>query len=87
MCVFYFFQFIRSGGDDISQLARVCGEAVEQWNELALHFGDTRPAATSELMIVTPLEKQVFEDAMVRPRFAILRLVLDLSEYLVVASC
>ena len=64
----------------------MCGEVVEQWNELALHFGDTRPAATSELMIVTPLEKQVFEDAMVRPRFAILRLVLDLSEYLVVAS-
>ena len=58
----------------------MCGEVVEQWNELALHFGNTRPAVTSELMVMMPLEKQVFEDAMLRPRFAILRLVLDLSE-------
>ena len=65
----------------------MCGEVVEQWNVLALHFGNTRPAITSELMVLTPLERQVFEDAMVRPRFAILRLVLDLSEYSVFASC
>ena len=59
----------------------MCGKVVEHWNELALHFVSTRPAITSELIVVTPLEKQLFDDAMIRPRFAILRLVLDLSVY------
>ena len=54
---------------------------MEYWNDLALYFGTHRPNVTSELRLITPLEVQVFEDAMIRPRFAILRLVLDLSEY------
>ena len=54
---------------------------MEYWNDLSLYFGTHRPNVTSELRPITPLEIQVFEDAMIRPRFAILRLVLDLSEY------
>ena len=54
---------------------------VDYWNDLALYFGTHRPGVTSELRPITPLESQVFEDALIRPRFAVLRLVLDLSEY------
>ena len=42
---------------------------------------------TSELRPITLLESQVFEDALIRPRFAVLRLVLDLSEYGFMCSC
>ena len=65
----------------MSQLALVCAEVVNYWNDLALYFGTHRPGVTSELRPITPLESQVFEDALIRPRFAVLRLVLDLSEY------
>ena len=75
------FQYVRCGGDDVTQLAKVCAEIVDYWNDLALYFGTHRPNVTSELLVITPLEKQVFDDAMVRPRFAVLRVVLDLSEY------
>ena len=42
---------------------------------------------TSELRPITPLESQVIEDALIRPRFAVLRLVLDLSEYGFICGC
>ena len=47
-------------------------------NDLAVYFGTHRPHVTSELRLVTPLEGQVFDDAMMRPRFAVLRFILDL---------
>ena len=62
------------------EMAKTCAEVVEYWNDLALYFGRNRPNITSELRVITPLEKQVFDDAMIRPRFAVLRPVLDLSE-------
>ena len=60
---------------------------VDYWNDLALYFGTHRPGVTSELRPITSLESQVFEDALNWPRFAILRLVLDLSEYGFMCSC
>ena len=71
----------------MSQLALVCAEVVDYWNDLALYFGTHRPCVTSELRPITPPESQVFEDALIRPRFAILRLVLDLSAYGFMCSC
>ena len=71
-------QFIRFGGSDVVVLASLCTEVVEHWNDLAVYFGTHRPNVTSELRLVTPLEVQVFDDAMMRPRFAVLRLILDL---------
>ena len=59
-------------------LAALCAEVVEYWNDLADYFGTHRPHVTSELRLVTPLEGQVFDDAMMRPRFAVLRFILDL---------
>ena len=46
-----------------------------------MYFGIHKPGVTSELQPIPPLEGQVFEDPLIRPRFAVLRLVLDLSEY------
>ena len=74
----YMFQFIRIGGTDVTVLASLCAEIVEYWNDLAVYFGTHRPNVTSELRLVTPLEGQVFDDAMMRPRFAVLRFILDL---------
>ena len=71
----------------MSQLALVCAEVVDYWNDLALYFGTHRPGVTSELRPITPLESQVFEDALIRTRFAVLRLVLDLSEYGFICGC
>ena len=71
----------------MSQLALICAEVVDYWNDLALYFGTHRPGVTSELRPITPLESQVFEDALIRPRFAVLRFVLDLSEYGFICSC
>ena len=71
----------------MSQLAHVCAEVVDYWNDLALYFGTHRPGVTSELRPITLLESQVFEDALIRPRFAVLRLVLNLSEYGFMCSC
>ena len=74
----YVFQFIRVGGTDVALLASLCAEIVEYWNDLAVNFGTHRPNVTSELRLVTPLEGQVSDDAMMRPRFAVLRFILDL---------
>ena len=60
---------------------------VDYWNDLALYFGTHRPGVTSELRPITPLESQVIVDAVIWPRFAVLRLVLDLSEYGFMCSC
>ena len=62
-------------------LASVCSEVVDYWNNLAVFFGTHRPGVTSELRPIPPLEGQVFEDPLIRPRFTVLRLVLDLREY------
>ena len=64
----------------VVELAKTCVEVVEYWNDLALYFGTNRPNITSEVRVIIPLEKQVFDVAMIRPRFAVLRPVLDLSE-------
>ena len=72
------FQFIRFGGNDVASLASLCAEVVEYWNDLAVNFGSHLPNVTSELRLVTPLEGQVFDDAMMRPRIAVLQLILDL---------
>ena len=74
----YVFQFIRVGGTDVALLASLCAEIVEYWNDLAVYFGTHRPNVTSELHLVTPLEGHVFDDATMRPRFAVLRFILDL---------
>ena len=74
----YMFQFIRIGGTDVTVLASLCAEIVEYWNDLAVYFGTHRPNVTSELRLVTTLEGQVFDDAMMRPHFAVLRFILDL---------
>ena len=58
-------------------MAALCVEVVEYWNDLGAYFGTHRPHATSELRLVTPLEVQVFDDAMMRPRFAVLWFILD----------
>ena len=71
-------QFILVGGSDVVSLAALWAEVVEYWNDLAVYFGTHRPHVTSELRLVTPLEGQVFDDAMMRPRFAVLRFILDL---------
>ena len=65
----------------MSLLASVCSEVVDSWNDLAVHFGTHRPGVTSELRPIPSLEGQVFDDPLIRPRFAVLRLVLDLREY------
>ena len=66
------FQFIRFGGNDVALLGSLFAEVVDYWNDLAVYFGTRRPNVTSELRLVTSLEGQLFDDAMMRPRFAVL---------------
>ena len=68
---------MRVGGSDVASLASLCAGVVEYWKDLAVFFGTHRGHVTSELRLVTPLEGQVFDDAMMRPRFAVLRFILD----------
>ena len=53
---------------------------MKYWNDLAFCFGTHRPNITSEFRVFTPLEEQVLDDALICPRFTVLRLVLALSE-------
>ena len=77
-CLSVYFYLWYVGGSDVASLASLCSEVVEYWNDIAVYFGTHRPHVTSELRLVTPLEGQVFDDAMMRPRFAVLRFILDL---------
>ena len=57
-------------------LASLCAEIVEYWNDLAVYFGTYRTKLMSELRLVSTLEVHVFDDAMMRPCFVVLWLVL-----------
>ena len=61
----------------MQHLATLCAEVVEHWGDLSVYFGSNRSTVTYELRVVAQIETQVFDDALVGPRFAVLPFILD----------
>ena len=81
MCLLTF-QYVQYGESGVQRLATICAEIFEQWSVLSVYFGCNRPSVTSGLQVTAPIETQVFDDALVRPRFAVFRFILDRSVWL-----
>ena len=74
------FQYVQYGDSGVQRIATICAEIVEQWSSLSVYFGCNRSSGTSEVRVTSPIETQVFDYALVRPRFAVLRFILDCVE-------
>ena len=67
----------------IPDLASLCAELVQRWDDLGVYFGVHRAVGGLETRNMTSMETQVFNDAMARPRFAVLKFILETGEYVV----
>ena len=56
----------------LAELADVCAELVERWDDLAGFFGTESSGALVELRSVPSLNVLIFNDRLSRPQFAIL---------------
>ena len=68
---------------DVSQvpeLAKLCAELVERWDDLGAYFGLHRAVGGAETRSMATMETQVFNDSMARPRFAVLKFILESSK-------
>ena len=63
---------MRSESLTLAQLADVCAELVERWDDLAGFFGTESSGALVELRSVPSLNVLIFNDRLSRPQFAIL---------------
>ena len=74
--------YVRSDDLTILQLAAVCGELVERWDDLAVYFGNSKGIGSMvELRSVPSLNVVIFNDRLARPQMAMLRCLLDEGEY------
>ena len=76
-----FFQFVREPEVSIDELTGVCSELVERWDDVSLYFGTHRLTAASEVRSHPKFEIHAFEDRLSRPRFAVLKWLLSISEW------
>ena len=65
------FQYVQTGCDDVSSMAELLRQVVDRWSELGAYFGTHRPAVVAEVRSHSTLESQLFDDALVLPRFAV----------------
>ena len=68
-------------GLTVTQLAAVCSELVEKWDDLAVFFGAESSGALMELRSVPGLNVLIFNDRLSRPQFAILSWLLDTGKH------
>ena len=80
--VSFVFQYVRTSGSGVRALAALCAEIVEHWSVLAVYFDTHLSSTTSELRLITTMEWQVITVALMRPRFAALRVILSLHYYI-----
>ena len=74
-------QYVRSDDLTLSQLAAVCGELVERWDDLAVYFGNEGSGSMVELRSIPSLNVVILNDRLARPQMAMLRWLLDEGEY------
>ena len=74
-------QYVRSDDLTLPQLAAVCGELVERWDDLAVYFGNECSGSMVELRSIPSLSVVIFNDRLARPQMAMLRWLLDEGEY------
>ena len=55
-------------------------ELVERWDDISLYFGTHRPTAVAEVRTQPNFESHVLEDRLSRPRFAVLKYLLNISK-------
>ena len=55
-------------------------ELVERWDDISLYFGTHRPTAVAEVSTQPSFESHVLEDRLSRPRFAVLKNLLNISK-------
>ena len=72
---------MRSEELTLPQMAKVCAELVERWDDLASYFGGQRESAPVELRSVPSLDVQIFNDRLSRPQFAILSWLLSTGKF------
>ena len=77
VCEFMLLQYVQYEELDVQHLATLFPEVVEHWGDLSVYFGSNRSTVTSELRVAAPIKTQVFDDASVPSRFAVLRFILD----------
>ena len=80
-------QYVRSDDLTLPQLAAVCGELVERWDDLAVYFGNECSGSMVELRSIPSLSVVIFNDRLARPQMAMLRWLLDEGEYKSIGCC
>ena len=79
--VLILFYFVRGGAARFQELSALCTELVERWDDLGAYFGVHRSNTVSETRNIASMETQVFNDALSRPRFAVLKFLAETSQY------
>ena len=74
-------QYVRSEELTLPQLAAVCGELVERWDDLAVYFGNEGSGSVMELRSNPSLNVVIFIDWLARPQMPMRRWLLDEGEY------
>ena len=83
----FYLQYVRSDDLTLPQLAVVCGELVERWDDLAVYFGNECSGSMVELRSIPNLSVVIFNDRLARPQMAMLRWLLDEGEYKSIGCC
>ena len=74
-------QYVRSEELTLPQLAAVCGELVERWDDLAVYFGNEGSGSVMELRSNPSLNVVIFIDWLAQPQMPMRRWLLDEGEY------
>ena len=72
---------MRGGAERFQELTALCTELVERWDDLGAYFGAHLSNTVSETRNIASMETQVFNDAMKRPRFAVLKFLAETGQY------
>ena len=75
------FQFVRGGANRFQELSSLITEVVERWDDPEPYFGVHRSNTVAETPNIASMETQVFNDAMTRPRFAVLKFLAETGQY------
>ena len=68
---------MRGGVNQFREFSTLSAELVERWDDLGAYFGVHRANTSAETSNIASMETQVFNDAMTRPRFAVLKFLAE----------
>ena len=74
------FQYLRQRDDSVRLLTDVLIEVVGRWDELGAYLGTHRAPVVCEARSHATMDAQIFDDHMVRPRFAIAKHMFELCK-------